>query len=110
MIAVIAAVVMLQVIVSTSLALPVEQSVVVNSGNNKKPILMEGLEFPNTALIPGDLTEELGVDGFFSLWFVFLDDDVFTSGTYLQSYTVVITSTQRTAAAAVHWALAKLNK
>lgn len=40
----------------------------------------EGLEFPNTAQIPGDLTEQLGVDGFFSLWFVFLDDDVFTSG------------------------------
>ena len=40
----------------------------------------EGLEFPNTAFIPGDLTEQLGVDNFFSLWFVFLDDDVFTSG------------------------------
>lgn len=40
----------------------------------------EGVEFPNTAFIPGDLTEQLGVDAFFSLWFVFLDDDVFTSG------------------------------
>lgn len=39
-----------------------------------------GMEFPNTAIIPGDLTEQLSVDGFFSLWFVFLDDDVFTSG------------------------------
>lgn len=38
-----------------------------------------GMEFPNTAIIPGDLTEQLSVDGFFSLWFVFLDDDVFTS-------------------------------
>ena len=40
----------------------------------------EGIEFPNTAFIPGDLTEQLDVDNFFSLWFVFLDDDVFTSG------------------------------
>lgn len=88
---IVAAVVMVQVIVNTSLALPVDQTGV-NSGNNKKPALMEGLEFPNTALIPGDLTEELGVDGFFSLWFVFLDDDVFTSGTYLHSHTY---STQR---------------
>jgi hypothetical protein len=82
---VVAVVVMLQVIVNTSFSLPVDQSAVV-SGNNKKPTLMEGLEFPNTALIPGDLTEELGVDGFFSLWFVFLDDDVFTSGTYLHGH------------------------
>ena len=40
----------------------------------------EGLEFPNTALLPGDLTEQLGVDNFFSLWLVFLDADIFTSG------------------------------
>lgn len=39
-----------------------------------------GLEFPNTGFIPGDLTEQLSIDQFFSLWFVFLDDDVFTSG------------------------------
>lgn len=42
----------------------------------------DGIEFPNTAFIPGDLTEQLSVDGFFSLWFVFLDDDVFTSGQF----------------------------
>lgn len=40
----------------------------------------EGMEFPNTGFIPGDLTEQLNIDEFFSLWFVFLDDDVFTSG------------------------------
>ena len=40
----------------------------------------KSLEFPNTAFIPGDLTEQLNVDSFFSLWLFFLDDDVFTSG------------------------------
>jgi len=39
----------------------------------------KSLEFPNTAFIPGDLTEQLNVDSFFSLWLFFLDDDVFTS-------------------------------
>ena len=39
-----------------------------------------GIEFPNTAFIPGDLTEQLNVDDFFSLWLFFLDDDVTTSG------------------------------
>ena len=76
---------LLGVIVNKSLSLPVDQpQLSSNSNNNNKPTtaaIVEGLEFPNTALIPGDLTEELGVDGFFSLWFVFLDDDVFTSGT-----------------------------
>lgn len=48
------------------------------SSHSRRPA--EGVEFPNTAFIPGDLTEQLSVDGFFSLWFVFLDDDVFTSG------------------------------
>ena len=46
----------------------------------------EGIEFPNTGFIPGDLTEQLSVDGFFSLWFVFLDDDVFTSGNIITPY------------------------
>ncbi len=50
------------------------------SSHSRRPIPAEGIEFPNTAFIPGDLTEQLSVDGFFSLWFVFLDDDVFTSG------------------------------
>lgn len=57
------------------LSLPV--TAVSTSGSPARP---EGIEFPNTAFIPGDLTEQLSVDGFFSLWFVFLDDDVFTSG------------------------------
>lgn len=48
--------------------------------SRQKPQSAGDMEFPNTAIIPGDLTEQLSVDGFFSLWFVFLDDDVFTSG------------------------------
>jgi hypothetical protein len=52
----------------------------ISSQSRQKPADDGGIEFPNTAFIPGDLTEQLSVDGFFSLWFVFLDDDVFTSG------------------------------
>jgi len=45
-----------------------------------------GIEFPNTAFIPGDLTEQLNVDDFFSLWLFFLDDDVTTSD---QNFTIL---------------------
>ena len=52
------------------------------ASSRQKPADDVGIEFPNTAFIPGDLTEQLSVDAFFSLWFVFLDDDVFTSGEF----------------------------
>lgn len=54
--------------------------------HGRRPVPNEGIEFPNTAFIPGDLTEQLSVDGFFSLWFVFLDDDVFTSGNVIHFF------------------------
>ncbi|XP_046652352.1 uncharacterized protein LOC124343179 [Daphnia pulicaria] len=56
-----------------------DASSLMGSQSRQKPADDGGIEFPNTAFIPGDLTEQLSVDGFFSLWFVFLDDDVFTS-------------------------------
>lgn len=59
-----------------------DASSLMGSQSRQKPADDGGIEFPNTAFIPGDLTEQLSVDGFFSLWFVFLDDDVFTSGQF----------------------------
>lgn len=38
------------------------------------------LELPDTSGIDGQLTANLGVDHFFSLWLVFNNDDVKTSG------------------------------
>lgn len=64
--------------ITTPVELLLETSESQVSSQARRPA--EGIEFPNTAFIPGDLTEQLAVDGFFSLWFVFLDDDVFTSG------------------------------
>lgn len=37
-------------------------------------------QFPDTSGIQGELTEKLGVDQFFSLWLVFHNDEVRTSG------------------------------
>ena len=71
-------------VLALAAALPVDQQPPSAGAKSSKTLdasrPAEGLEFPNTAFIPGDLTEQLGVDNFFSLWFVFLDDDVFTSG------------------------------
>jgi len=53
-----------------------------------------GIEFPNTAFIPGDLTEQLNVDEFFSLWLFFLDDDMSTSGKILRFSEVLWNSLQ----------------
>lgn len=50
-----------------------------------------GMEFPNTAFIPGDLTEQLNIDDFFSLWLFFLDDDVSTSGKIPMAFTAILT-------------------
>lgn len=66
--------------ITTPVELLLETSESQVSGISQARRPAEGIEFPNTAFIPGDLTEQLAVDGFFSLWFVFLDDDVFTSG------------------------------
>ena len=62
----------------------------ISSQSRQKPADDGGIEFPNTAFIPGDLTEQLSVDGFFSLWFVFLDDDVFTSGECQSSFLLLL--------------------
>lgn len=40
------------------------------------------LELPNTSGIDGQLTANLGVDHFFSLWLVFSNDDVRMSGNW----------------------------
>lgn len=40
------------------------------------------LELPNTSGIDGQLTANLGVDHFFSLWLVFNNDDVKMSGKF----------------------------
>lgn len=40
------------------------------------------LLLPNTTGIDGELISKLGVDRFFSLWIVFNNDDVTTSGSY----------------------------
>lgn len=45
--------------------------------------LVSGLELPDTSGIDGQLTANLGVDHFFSLWLVFSNDDVKMSGEYI---------------------------
>lgn len=44
--------------------------------------IVNGLELPDTSGIDGQLTANLGVDHFFSLWLVFSNDDVKMSGKY----------------------------
>ncbi|XP_065581271.1 uncharacterized protein LOC136040842 isoform X3 [Artemia franciscana] len=65
-------------LVSRSLSLPVVE-ILPDDENETSDKEQRELDFPNTSVIPGDLTEELGVDYFFSLWTVLQDEDISTS-------------------------------